>query len=155
MTFVFLFLILSFSPLSDAPLVFPNLSAPFHLCDEELQFQRFLLKYGKTYTGQAYFDRLNVFKVNLKIAAEILREGGHGRSGGAAGKKREVAGRPKAEPTFPESGGTGAFGQRNRERPPGELARRETGRDSKGSPGEERKALLAHPRRINVARSRC
>ena len=69
---------------------------------------------------------------------EILREGDHGRSGGAAGKKREVAGKPKAEPTFPESGGTGAFGQRNRERPPGELARRETGRDLKGSPGEKR-----------------
>ena len=70
--------------------------------------------------------------------ADILREGGQGRSGGAAGKKREAAGKPQAEPTFPESGGTGAFGQRNRERPPGELARRETGRDSKGSPGEKR-----------------
>jgi hypothetical protein len=70
--------------------------------------------------------------------ADLPREGSQGRSGGAAGKKREAAGRPKAEPTFPESGGTGAFGQRNRERPPGELARRETGRDSKGSPGEER-----------------
>jgi hypothetical protein len=70
--------------------------------------------------------------------AEILREGSQGRSGGAAGKKREAAGKPKAEPTFPESGETGAFGRRNRERPPGELARRETERDSKGSPGEKR-----------------
>ncbi len=69
---------------------------------------------------------------------EILREGDQGRSGGAAGKKREAAGKPQAEPTFPESGGTIALGRRNRERPPGELARRETGRDLKGSPGEER-----------------
>jgi hypothetical protein len=70
--------------------------------------------------------------------ADILREGGQGRSGGAAGKKREAAGRPKAEPTFPESGKTCAFGQGNCERPPGELARRETAPASKGSPGEKR-----------------
>jgi hypothetical protein len=69
---------------------------------------------------------------------EILREGDQGRSGGAAGKKREVEGKPKTEPTFPESGGTGGFGRRKRERPPEELARREAMRDLKGSPGKKR-----------------
>src|SRR6218665_1960164 len=69
---------------------------------------------------------------------EILREGDNTSVGGAAGKKREAAGKPKAEPTFPESGRTRAFGQGKCERPPGELARRETGRDLKGLPGEER-----------------
>jgi cathepsin F len=41
------------------------------LSHEELQFQEFLSTYGKTYSGREYFTRLEIFKNNLKVAAEL------------------------------------------------------------------------------------
>jgi hypothetical protein len=64
-------------------------------------------------------------------AAEVLRDRGRGCSGRAAGKKREVAGKPKAEPTF--SG-----------------VRRNWSLRAKGPQKDDRRACLANVRKGSV-----
>jgi cathepsin F len=41
------------------------------LSQEEAQFQDFMQTYGKSYSGREYFARLDIFKNNLKVAAEL------------------------------------------------------------------------------------
>jgi len=47
------------------------------LSEEERAFKDFLNKFQKSYTGQQYFERFQIFKRNLKIAAEIQARDKH------------------------------------------------------------------------------
>eukprot|EP01101_Sappina_pedata_P009844 TRINITY_DN591_c0_g1_i3.p2 TRINITY_DN591_c0_g1~~TRINITY_DN591_c0_g1_i3.p2 ORF type:complete len:327 (-),score=156.87 TRINITY_DN591_c0_g1_i3:80-1060(-) len=41
------------------------------LSAEETKFHEFMSTHGKTYSGREYFERLDVFKTNLKVALEL------------------------------------------------------------------------------------